>query len=255
MKKLWAILLLMLAGLVGFSLHLNFRHNTSACNGASVEIWAHRGLHTALPENSKQAVDAAFASGFTGVELDVFFDRELGLVVSHDQPYQPVDGRIVKLEDVITGYGPEFRFWLDLKNLRRGNIKPVRRALNAVLKSEEGLWDRVLIESGNGYALRRLNTDFRCIYWVQFNRSGLRGRLKLASVKFLISLTDFKGITTDHRYIDDVFARHFSGKCWYVFTVNDAERLAALKAVEEVEVVLTDLSKSEVNALVRPADI
>ncbi|NNE55724.1 MAG: glycerophosphodiester phosphodiesterase, partial [Flavobacteriales bacterium] len=180
-----------------------------------METWAHRGEHHDFQENSPQAILQASVSGFSGVEIDVFFDNELGLVVSHDEPYELLDGNVLLLEDVILELPPEFRFWIDLKNLSSSNLKRVRKAFNKVFELEAGLLERTFIESGNGPALRRLNDDFNCIYWVQYNNHGLRGKGKLWSIKFLLSITNFDGITTDHRYIDEGFQKHFKGKCWY----------------------------------------
>lgn len=253
-NKLWVFLALILIALMTASLWLNFRFNATSCNGPDMQVWSHRGDHTELPENSRAAVERAFESGFTGVEIDVFYDPALGLVVSHDRPYKKVNDSIVLLQDVIYGYGPDFHFWLDLKNLK-DHVKDVRRELNTILEREEGLRERILIESSRGGALRRLNDDFYCIYWVQFQRTGLRGWLKRTHIKFILALADFSGITTDHRYIDEAFRKHFRNKCWYVFTVNDPERLEALRRIPEVEVVLTDLPKREVNALSRELDI
>lgn len=211
-----------------------------------MEIWSHRGEHVNLPENSPAAVEKSRESGFAGVEVDVFYDDEHGLVVSHDFPYIPVNGKTVLLSDVIYGHGPDFRFWLDLKNLERSNAIAVTSALNGVFQKERGLKERTYIESGNGNALRRLNSEFKCIYWIQYQRGNLRGFFKLLYTKFLMSRTKFEGITTDHRYIDASFKNHFKGNCWYVFTVNSTAELETWKSVDEVQVVLTDLAGHEI---------
>ena len=244
-KKLWTFPSVILLGLITVSLWVNFKHNTTSCPNRPVEVWAHRGEHAELPENSKAAVDQAYYGGFTGVEIDVFYDEEYGLVVSHDHPYIQVDGEVVLIQDVIYGYDDEFRFWLDVKNLSIGNLKRAKKALYAAFEKEAGLKERCFIESGNGRALRRLNADFNCIYWLQYGRIGWRGTLKRWSIKFLMSVTDFDGITTDHRYIDEGFKRHFNNKCWYVFTVNSEEHLNELREMPEVQVVLTDLTSEQ----------
>lgn len=90
------------------------------------KVWAPRGL---VPEsgdisptgdqNSIAAVQRAFESGATGVEIDVFFDTDMGLfVVSHDRPYNLKNGELLTLEPMLQAVGKLGYIWLDFKKLR-----------------------------------------------------------------------------------------------------------------------------------------
>lgn len=208
----------------------------------AASIWSHRGVHLELPENSTQAVGRAIENGFQGVELDAFFDTELGLIVSHDKPYKKVGDSLVVLEDFIHLLDRSTTMlWLDLKNLDLSNVEEVIAALDQATALYPEMRQRILVESAHGRALNRLAASYPAIYWVQYASGTPRGFLKRLSIYAILGISDFNGITTDHRKIDQRFRKHFRSHCWYVFTVNDREVLRELTEIPEVKVVLTDL--------------
>ncbi|MCP4125365.1 MAG: glycerophosphodiester phosphodiesterase [Bacteroidetes bacterium] len=217
--------------------------NAPDCVRSEGEIWSHRGVHTEAPENSRDAIRIAIEQGFYGVELDVFYDNETGLVVSHDLPYKKVNGEVVLLEDIFSEFGDTLSYWIDLKNLHRSNRKAVKIAFQELTTGKDHLRSKILIESANGRQLRYLNKHFNCIYWVQFSRKFPRKFFKLAYIRSLLARTDFTGISTDHRYIDAVFEKNFRNMCWYVFTVNEPDKINILAEKPEVQVILTDLEE------------
>nr|WP_283777693.1 glycerophosphodiester phosphodiesterase family protein [Sansalvadorimonas sp. 2012CJ34-2] len=56
----------------------------SQITSSAIDIVCHRGAHNIAPENTLPAVDAAFAAGFSYVEIDVFETADNQLVVIHD---------------------------------------------------------------------------------------------------------------------------------------------------------------------------
>jgi len=243
MNKLWffPVLIFVCVFVVWIaSLYISYAPD---CVRSEGETWSHRGVHAEAPENSEDAIRKAIEQGFKGVELDVFFDLKAGLVVSHDQPYKKVNGEIVLLEDIFRAFGDTLSYWIDLKNLQRSNRKAVRNAFQELMAGKDDLHSKILIESANGRQLRYLNKHFNCIYWVQFSRKFPRKFIKLAYIRSLLARTDFTGISTDHRYIDAVFEKNFRNMCWYVFTVNEPDKIKILTEKPEVQVILTDLEE------------
>ena len=241
MNKLWFFPVLIIACVFVVWIASLYIPYTPDCVRSGSEVWSHRGVHTEAPENSKEAVSKAIEQGFQGVELDVFFDNEAGLVVSHDLPYKKVNGELLLLEDIFGLFGDTISYWIDLKNLQLSNRKAVKSAFQELTVNNDVLRSKVLIESSKGRHLRYLNKQFNCIYWVQFSRKFPGKFIKLAYIRSLLARTDFAGITTDHRYIDPTFENNFRNMCWYVFTVNEPDKIHELAKKPEVQVILKDL--------------
>ena len=52
------------------------KSSTSFYNDSANKIWSHRGLSICLEENSLESINAAFLSGFKGVEIDIWYNNE-----------------------------------------------------------------------------------------------------------------------------------------------------------------------------------
>ncbi len=210
------------------------------------EIWSHRGVHNRLQENSLEAFQLAKEQGFKGVEIDVFYDNGK-FVVSHDKPYQLVNGEILLLSQVFKQFESELFYWIDLKNINRRNKNEVASNLNEIFNGYEGLQEKVFIESGNGLALRRLSKKgLNCIYWVQFSRSQPKQFLKLIFIKAVILNSHFKGISSDFRFVDKTFRKQFKNLNWYIFTVDVQLVIDRFMRFKETTVILTDLEGKDV---------
>jgi len=241
MNKLWYFPVLIVMCVICIYIASLFIPRSFQCIPAETAVWSHRGVHTNAPENSPEAVRIAIDQGFTGVELDVFYDEGKGLVVSHDQPYKKVNGQLVLLKDMLSQFGTQLDYWIDLKNLDRKNRASIEEALLSMTEDNEELRAGLFIESSKGKDLKYLSKSFNCIYWVQFSRSIPKQWLKLLRLKALLAKSQFAGITTDDRYLDTTFQSNFNSWCWYVFTVNSPERLEELSKMRQVQVILTDL--------------
>jgi glycerophosphoryl diester phosphodiesterase len=207
-----------------------------------MQIWSHRGIHHTLQENTIEAFHLAKTQGFKGVELDVFFDDDLGLVVSHDFPYQVVDGKVLRLTAVIDSFYNDFSFWIDLKNLDAKNVKAIASAFEMLFKEYPTLSQHVFVESAKGWQLHKLSkVGVQGIYWVQFSRHPLKQFFKIYYLKSIIAHADFFGITSDYRYLDEPFKRIFGHLNWYIFTVNEKSTIEELAKIPAIKVILTDL--------------
>ncbi len=113
------------------------------------KVWATRGLvvdrrpDDSTAGNSIVSVRRAFAAGAEGVEVDVYYDVQLGkFVVSHDRPYnRQDDGTLLYLEQLLEASGAGRYFWLDLKKLGK------------LTRQEAGQAARRLVEISTKYDL------------------------------------------------------------------------------------------------------
>ncbi|MBT05834.1 MAG: hypothetical protein CMM32_02835 [Rhodospirillaceae bacterium] len=208
---------------------------------SQTRVWAHQGgsAKEFLP-NSPEAVAAAFRSGFDGVELDIYFDRELDtIILSHDKPYVKQNGALVTLNEISppsNGW-----FWLDLKNLSELKSKDIRRF--AELLSQLGFAERTLVESTAMRQLIYLDIQgVQTIYWM--SAGPTRTPLYYIVVKALLWVFGIDAVsisTPSHHYIQP----HFMPSSIFSFTENSGERLCHLTNKRAIAVILTDLPKRQ----------
>jgi glycerophosphoryl diester phosphodiesterase len=216
-------------------------------NPPELQIWSHRGVHDSLPENTIEAFQLAKNQHFKGIELDVYFDDSVGFVVSHDFPYQLVEGKLLTLNEVVDTFQSDFFYWMDLKNLDKKNRRAISKEFQKLFLKYPSLQEKIFVESANGWALRQLaKKGVQSIYWVQFSRNQPKQYFKIWYLKTIITGSNFSGITSDYRYLLPPFERIFGHLNWFVFTVNDTETINYLKTVPAVKVILTDLEGNEV---------
>lgn len=123
----------------------------NSCN----KVWATRGLVTDHENrlnnaNSIESVTLALQSGAIGVEIDVYFDLDIGdYVVSHDRPYNLKDGHILTLKELFQSVKYRGYYWLDFKKMTRLNETQMRQAVERLqdITIDTGLSSRVYVES------------------------------------------------------------------------------------------------------------
>ena len=217
---------------------------------AGTRVWAHRGTHGGFHgadqaldragENTLGAFDASIARGFTGVELDIHFLGAPGFIVKHD-PDQPDE---LRLEDVFARCGRKVYYWLDFKNLDDGNVDAVISAFRRIFDKYPVL-DRVLIESGQARPLAKLKgaiPGLKVIYWIEKYPpgKGIRPFLRRTRERATVAWFGFRNVSASFYVSKDRFLRDFGSLGLYVYTVNDAALMTALRAAG-VRVLLTDL--------------
>ncbi|MDN5862952.1 MAG: glycerophosphodiester phosphodiesterase [Salinisphaera sp.] len=148
-------------------------------------IIAHRGASHAQPENSAAAFDAALAERADGIECDLQYSRDGVVVVYHDHRLdrlglrrghvsaydwadlaerdighwfcgRPTGHRMLRLEDVLLGWGSRTRLYLEIKNYegRAGRERHHRLAVAvAAAVRRHGLQGQVEILSFRDRAL------------------------------------------------------------------------------------------------------
>lgn len=252
-RRLWLLLLLPLAAL-GLLLALSEPLYQRALTQASAfpfpacqKIWAHRGYVGDGDENSLRSVQAAFARGAVGVEIDILYDHGLGdFVVSHDRPYTLFNGKPLLLETVLQQYGTAGFFWLDAKDLRKLSPLAARHATQrlADLVHRYQLSERVLVESRSALYLAWLaNKGIYTSYLVSPNDqkySALVYQLNTRLMKLGYALGGLGAISmNDYRYTPTTAAT-FGKVAVLLSTVNDAGALKNWAAYPTVKVILSD---------------
>lgn len=209
-------------------------------------VWAHRGTHGGFQgegkpmnrtgENTVEAFEASIANGFPGIELDIHFLGER-FVVAHD----PTPTDHLGLDEVFARCGRKIYYWLDFKDLTDENVGDVIVAFQRLFERYP-VRDRVLIESPEARALAKLRHglgDVKVLYWIQWYRGGIRKSVLRARKRWKIAWFGFHNISISDDQFNEVFRRDFARMGIYVYTINDAARMAALRDAG-VRVILTD---------------
>ena len=247
----WLLLPVALLGLLLALSDLLYRHAITKAPAfpfpACQKVWAHRGYVGNGDENSLRSVQAAFARGAVGVEIDILYDHELGdFVVSHDYPYTLFDGKPLMLETVLQQYGSAGFFWLDAKDLRKLSPLTAHRATQrlADLVHRYQLSERALVESRSALYLAWLaDKGVYTSYLISPNDqkySAMVYRLNTSLMKLGYALGGLGAISmNDYRYTPTTAAA-FGNVAVLLSTVNDAQALKRWSAHPEVKVILSD---------------
>ena len=210
------------------------------------KIWGHRGFWKNAEQNSIEAYKAAFELGAPGTELDVFFDVKLqDFIVSHDFPYNLKDGRILTLENVLSEFKSDFKFWLDYKNLGDIPISEQHNSLTRLLSlaSKYDTKDNLIIESQNLEALAEFtNKGFTTSYWVTFNETSGRKRYwtELYKLKIGYVFDRFSSISMDYQIYSDQLEKALPNIPTLLFTVNNSSQISKYLKNNDVKIILSD---------------
>ncbi len=129
------------------------------------KVWSTRGLVVGGTEsdwngtqNSVESIRRCFTHGAKGVEVDVFFDPEMGgFVVSHDRPYILKEGKLLMLKELLDAVGDDGLFWLDWKKLRHLEPEDFQSALDVLerLTAKGDLRERFYVEGEDPFRIRQ----------------------------------------------------------------------------------------------------
>ncbi|MGN6439332.1 MAG: glycerophosphodiester phosphodiesterase [Agriterribacter sp.] len=204
------------------------------------QLWSHRGIGTKYPENSIQAFAEAIKNNATGIEIDVFFNKESDLfLVTHDPPKN--DSSYIDLEQYFKRFLDSTFYWIDLKNLDKDNSNLIAQKLSHLSK-RYNLSGRIFIESSNAEGLYEIKKrDLRTLYWLQYNRENfIRKELKLLYLKHILLKYKFDAISTSSSFYDQNFKQNFPAIPLFIFHPESEEKLRKLLSDSNVNVVLTD---------------
>jgi len=154
------------------------REAYSSCH----KIWSSRGLYNSHKEqNSLKSFNRAFRSGFSGVEVDFYYDIALHkFIISHSKPkkdndgnlhYSLKDGTLLTLKELLEKEGEKHLFWLDFKNLDRLSSEETTHAierLQEITKDDTELKKRLYIEGSTPNNLEiYTNAGFKTLFAFQ----------------------------------------------------------------------------------------
>jgi len=198
-------------------------------------VWAHRGLRgPSAPANSTEAMRAAAAAGFSGVEMDLWW-RDGTLTVAHAE-----NERGQPFAQVVSGVGPEQYLWLDFKQLSASVARECSPKL--LLELPAALRKRTFIESKSLAGLSLLRAALpgtRSIYttsswhWPRFS-------LGYALLLYEIEHHGLSIVGMPARNLTPEIASALRGIGLFTWTTNDPKKLALQQALE-VDVILTDV--------------
>lgn len=206
-------------------------------------LWAHRGSWgDSVPmQNTIQAVRRARDAGYTGVELDVYFN-DRGFVVRHDPPFSD---STPLLEDFLREFGPGLCYWIDFKNLTGSNAEHAASEMGR-LADKYGVRKRIIVESlypGPLATFRDLLGDVKVLYWIgEFPDGGEWLRRRLYH-RYTVAWYRFRAVSIDAGFAGETFNEAFGQLTRAVFVVNDRARIEELRT-KGFQIVLTDLPKS-----------
>jgi glycerophosphoryl diester phosphodiesterase len=149
----------------------------------NLNIWSHRGVSGKIrgrfvKDNSPKAVQLSIDNGFTGFEVDIFFNRKMKkCVVSHDlrikngeHKYNLINGKLLLLDEIfkILEKHKNIKIWIDIKNLNRSNYKTVYSILKNMSDGYDIDRKNIYIESKHSGLLSIFDNEFNTLYWVYF---------------------------------------------------------------------------------------
>ncbi len=205
------------------------------------KVWGHRGYFKDYPENSIESFSEAFDRGAHGVELDIFFDNNLqDFIVSHDYPYNLVNGKLLTLENVFSAVGKRGYFWVEFKQLDAvPDVDLVVDKMERLIK-KFNLMDKVIIESPKGILLRKFSKkSIHTSYWLDKPTYRFMFWIKDFQYRSLIGFSNFSAISMSHRYYNHT-KKKYSHLPIHLYTVNDKDALSKLIDDNAVKVILSD---------------
>lgn len=140
-------------------------------------IWAHRGAHKDLPENTIPAFAKALDLGVDGIEIDVHLTSDGELVVHHDESLTASDGSKLFIRDLSAADVASFDLGGGITPPTLSEVFDLLRPTNAVLNVEvkngqviyegieasvaaactaSGMVDRIVISSFNHFSLKAI---------------------------------------------------------------------------------------------------
>lgn len=208
------------------------------------KVWAHKGLGKSDYTYDLPSIQRAFDAGFGGVELDVYYEPESKVYyVTHD--FSKPDARNIRLTQALdVAVEAEKRFWLDfinLKGMATGHAIEAATVLKRML-SQEGLLDRVFVESQSIFGLKRLaEAGIKTSYWINADerKSDAVFYGMLYREKAGVLIIGASAVSMDYEKFGDRIYATFSNLPMFLFTINE-DSIKKYHGMDNIKIVLTD---------------
>lgn len=174
--------------------------------GFYYKIWAHR-------VNSIEKLNSAL-NYFDGIELDLVYNSEKDLL---DVNHPPTESIELSFEDYFNEIeNNHFPYlWLDIKNINKGNVRPILKKLLLLFKSKSYPLNKILIESRKANELLLFEEEgFNTSFYLPSNlhkKDSLSLSKSILEIKKVITLQPNIAISTnfkDYNIIKKEFPNH-----------------------------------------------
>lgn len=238
----FTLAILVITILLGIGVHLSYSTKNDFLQNTPLQVWAHRGGGNLDTPNSIAGIKRAIYAGVTGLEIDIFFDKDLNdFVVSHNKPYDKIADNIQKLSQVLSFYPQKLYLWLDFKNLSLFNAKHAIIKLNYLMQKYKLDKNKIIIESTNWYSLRDFSQEsFQTCFWPNISQHGHIQRLRVIFTRAIIGFSNFSAISAHYENYQRTYQKYLSDIPTMVFTVNDLKTMEEFKTKNNVKVILSD---------------
>ncbi|WP_100642644.1 hypothetical protein [Alteromonas facilis] len=272
MKKRYVALAILVTCIVGYHIAVAYVDKQLAQRQSALALdycdkaWSTRGLVTdssirLQQANSIDAINLAIDNGAQGVEVDVYFDVELGqYVVSHDRPYNLKNGELLSLEKLFAHLQKPIYVWLDFKKLTRLNTEEVAQAVARLTKitTNTPMVSKVVIETEHPIKLAAFrDAGFMTMLDTQPLPQSYIGTAFVHNFyKLVYYFFDFTVMGTNYGELDDPVYNAISEQVlrhvpMFIYHVpNDKALITRLARMENVQVVLN--TEETANAFVLP---
>ena len=243
-KKIISISLLVLVFPSFFAFYyLQKEYKKPFFNDSQNKIWAHRGLSVNFPENSLESINAAFKSGFPGVEIDIWFDSELNrFIVSHDDPDIMKTPAALNLQTVLDSVNTkDYLLWLDLKNVNASNVDSVLSRLTSI-NNKYKIKDKVFIESHKAKELHKIGKSgfFTAFFLKPVNVTRTYQTIYNNLINlFYLCIYDYNAVTMPSKNYHGIILSLYQNQNVYLWSDNlEKHRLIQYTALPEVKIIL-----------------
>lgn len=219
---------------------IQVKFSNLALSGYKTEnkLWIHRGGY---PENTKAGITQSLNQGYTGVEVDIYYDSNHNqFLVTNDDPSLNRSSTTLTLEEFLKYFSnSNHHWWFSLKNLSDANFKQVLSKLTSLVESYS-LSGRYFIESDQYFPLRDLAKEsIPSVYLMNPHSQSSLFFIRKIENKVKILLADFIGVSLDQGSYDDDASAYLSHLSKFMFVVSGEAKDQYLKD-PTVQVILTN---------------
>tara|TARA_B100001059_G_C17793239_1_gene561443 strand:- start:9 stop:764 length:756 start_codon:yes stop_codon:yes gene_type:complete len=199
-------------------------------------VWCHRGYsETSSDENSVKSINDAIMFNFTGVELDIFYDKILDDFIVSAYSYNTTAPNKPTLHDLFLAAGSDLMVWLDVKNLSPDNAHDFNRKIKYYKENYDVDFFVESWQYGNLFTLSS-GTNIQTAYEV-FHC------LQLLLPQWFTYTSMTYTVYEESPALCDLLSRNPI----HLSTINDEDKLNEYYKRERVSILLTDTNINENN--------